>query len=72
MEQFAPIEITSKSPSPAPSIPEAISEEELGDEIVIKECQQLKTDLQNDQDVEGELQASGERRTDEVMIRNEK
>ena len=72
LEQMVPLEVTSNSPSPVPSIPESISDEELGDEIVIKEQQQLKTDLQNEQDVIGELQASGNKRTDEVLICDEK
>lgn len=49
LEQIRLADTTSKSPSPVPSIPESISEEELGDEIVIK--QQLQQQLQQQQNM---------------------
>ena len=67
LEEKCSLEMTSQSPSPVPSIPESISEEELGDEIVIKE--QPHTDLQKAENPEEENQAGKEGGVAEVIDR---
>ena len=61
------LETTEKSPSPVPSIPESISEEELGDEIVIKEQEKMKTDAQKSGDAKEGSQSSKKISAGEVM-----
>lgn len=58
LEEKCSLEMTSQSPSPVPSIPESISEEELGDEIVIKE--QPHTDMPKEENPGEENQAGKE------------
>ena len=65
LEEKCSLEMTSQSPSPVPSFPESISEEELGDEIVIKE--QPHMDMPKEENPGEENQAGKEGGVAEVI-----
>lgn len=64
---------SSKSPSPVPTIPESISEEELGDEIVIQEqhrADSQKAESATKEPVVKAAEAVDEKEKDEVIFMN--